>query len=155
MILHTLPWYSIPILAWDERWGKGLNSVCCVLQKALALWNLLPYRFPSSSASPPPETITSVTNNKWVHFPDSMHHVKRAQLEASAFILTLQSRPHSLLMVIFGTRWDSRCASSLALMWNSYDPKAEWLYLHMKRFSMVVLGILSGYVPGSSGDSSP
>ncbi|EGW06719.1 hypothetical protein I79_008951 [Cricetulus griseus] len=29
-------------------------------------------------------------------------------------------------------------------MWNSYDQKAEWLYLHMKLFSMAVLGILSG-----------
>ncbi|ERE92224.1 hypothetical protein H671_1g0400 [Cricetulus griseus] len=37
-----------------------------------------------------------------------------------------------------------RCAGSLSLMWNSYDQKAEWLYLHMKLFSMAVLGILSG-----------
>lgn len=75
---------------------------------------------------------------------DSINNVKRAQPEASAFILTLWSWAHSLLMVIFGTWWDTRCAGSLSLMWNSYDQKAEWLYLHMKLFSMAVLGILSG-----------
>lgn len=144
MVLHSLPWYSIPVLAWDERWGKELYPACRVLHTALALGKLLPYRFPLSSAFPPRSYSAPHKQNKWLRFPDSINNVKRAQPEASAFILTLLSWAHSLLMVIFGTWWDTRCASSLSLMWNSYDQKAEWLYLHMKLFSTAVLGILSG-----------